>query len=345
MKKLLLIPLAVFVALYSWRFATDAWLDPVPLRYLAINIYATYIFGISFAGLLAGLCLDREELENVNSDMLIAAFLVSALVLLKVGTLTLTGSEGRLESGITGPIGLGHVAASGLLICLCILGAQPVIPLRAGLIATTAPLCLFLLIRAASRSPIVALIFVSVLLLVCSVISRNIKMLSVFLCAGMLASVAAYTLKPDETANTERIYLHWENYFNLDTSSGRDVLFPAAWEQFKAHPWTGNALEEQDVGDHLYYPHNIFIEAFMSTGIFGGIALAFTGLLGLGIALWIFCAQPHLSWLAAVHLQLLTLANLSGCVATSCGYWFTLGTMLCCLRKSGTMPSAGKKRL
>lgn len=105
---------------------------------------------------------------------------------------------------------------------------------------------------------------------------------------------------------------------------GRLVSFDGAWRQFAAHPLLGSALEETQTG---LYPHNLFLEALMTTGLMGASALtiALAGLAGAVIRL---LRTPALGWIAALALQYGLAAQFSGSIYSATAFWPLLGLVL-----------------
>ncbi len=50
----------------------------------------------------------------------------------------------------------------------------------------------------------------------------------------------------------------------MGDASGRQQLWSMAYEEFKHHPFFGGRVEVSGI-----YPHNVFLELLMATGIFG----------------------------------------------------------------------------
>lgn len=104
----------------------------------------------------------------------------------------------------------------------------------------------------------------------------------------------------------------------------RTVSFAGAWQQFAAHPWLGDALEESRSG---LYPHNLFLEALMTTGLVGATALV-TALVALTGSLARLLRQPAAGWIAVLALQYGLAAQFSGSIYSATALWPLLGLVL-----------------
>lgn len=64
------------------------------------------------------------------------------------------------------------------------------------------------------------------------------------------------------------IFTRTESTIETGDASGRQQLWVMAYEEFKNHPFFGGRIEVSGI-----YPHNIFLELLMATGIFGFLLL------------------------------------------------------------------------
>ncbi|MGN6602369.1 MAG: O-antigen ligase family protein, partial [Ginsengibacter sp.] len=68
------------------------------------------------------------------------------------------------------------------------------------------------------------------------------------------------------TVTKSAIFSRTENSLQTGDASGRQPLWTAAFREFKNNPFVGGRIEVSGI-----YPHNIFLEVLMSTGILGFI--------------------------------------------------------------------------
>ena len=62
------------------------------------------------------------------------------------------------------------------------------------------------------------------------------------------------------------IFTRTESTIETGDASGRQQLWSQAYEEFKRHPFFGGRIEVSGI-----YPHNVFLELLMATGIFGSL--------------------------------------------------------------------------
>jgi O-antigen ligase len=75
-------------------------------------------------------------------------------------------------------------------------------------------------------------------------------------------------------------------------SSGRNVHWSHAINEFSKSPLFGGRIELNGI-----YPHNIFLEVLMSTGLIGFIGFSFLIFLGWGLIIRITRTSPHYLWI------------------------------------------------
>jgi O-antigen ligase len=102
------------------------------------------------------------------------------------------------------------------------------------------------------------------------------------------------------------------------SASMRIELMTSAWHGFKAQPLFGSGFEERTSG---YYPHNVVVEAFMATGMLGGVIFLLLIAMTLRAALRLMLARDSQSWLAVLCIQYLVAAQFSGALYASMPMW------------------------
>jgi O-antigen ligase len=189
------------------------------------------------------------------------------------------------------------------------------LPLGIGAIA----LSVYVLVLSASRSP--ALGFVICVLLI---IVRLRAQVVHFVVTAVLVAVALYQLGFIEQLNflniaTSRIVTVGDGA--SDFEGGRGDLYAVAWEMFKNSPFLGESLFVFGFA----YPHNIFLEALMATGLLGGSLLAV--MLWKGILTFIAVSRRgNLGfWVLLLFVQALVATMTSGAIFSDPMFWSTLG--------------------
>lgn len=280
-----------------------------------------------------GICLlPSLGLMGVSTaDALRKAFYLSLAILGTATALTLAfgsgfvirfdGTEvnvGRLATESLNPISAGHLGASlfilsgwGLIHGYSRSNLSRAIGVS-GLAGGAA-----LLISAASRGPVAALACV---LLVSMVGLRFHNVLKVTFMGVLVAVVLAMLLTSvtqfDELSVINRL---------MATASGEDMAvsarqqsFAGAWNQFLSNPLLGDFLEERDSG---FYPHNLPLEAFMATGLIGGLAFMAICWISLTRAYGAIRQKAAHGWVAMIFIQYLVGAQFSGSLYGSSTFW------------------------
>jgi O-antigen ligase len=110
-----------------------------------------------------------------------------------------------------------------------------------------------------------------------------------------------------------------------ESSENRMDLMSKGWEMFLNHPLFGGGLFEPSL---ITYPHNTVVEAFMATGIFGGMAYLIMLVIAAVKAFVLMKRRPEMSWLPVLFLQQVIFWLTSGCIYFSPTAFALLGVML-----------------
>ena len=276
-----------------------------------------------------GLALVASEISVSRTRTLVTAALgitLVGLILLGPG-LQSVGEERFYLNPFLNPISGAHYAVMFFLIALwTVVVAQG--RSHTGIVALLiAAVCMiWVQSLSASRGPMVVLGVGSLLIAASSLGIRRIVrgmaaiLLSVLAFVG-LQSILPFTFRP--MAAIERLV-------GTGDRIGRDEearvsLWASAWEEFLGSPLLGAGLEDPS---HSGYPHNIIVEAFMSTGILGGVCL----LVLVGWATTVACClvlfDGERGWLGLVGLQVLVWAMFSGALYATPETWSMLGFLI-----------------
>lgn len=176
---------------------------------------------------------------------------------------------------------------------------------------------LYLLISAASRGPLFALICVIGIVILSL---RLQKILKVAVATAMVAAVGTpIALSYVDFETVQLVTRIAASTSGEDQSVGsREESFAGAWNQFLNNPWLGDFLEERSTG---YYPHNLILEAFMATGLSGGIALSIVTLIALWKAGKIIRQRRTYAWIGLIFIQYCAGAQISGAIYSSATFW------------------------
>lgn len=315
------IPLLVFWGLYLLRMLADGYLNPVRLR-LPPAEYLLYGLGTSLLPMLAfGVLQDRRTIaKSIRLTLAVLAFgcligILNNLSELRTGA-RFDGNE------IFNTISFGHLGTSvaGVSILLLVQGNRPY-PLPRWALIAFIPLGLLTLLVAGSRGPLVAL---AAMLLAIALAGfkrgRGIQVL--VLLFALVSTVPRMMNEPTSVGGTlvERL----ANVTTDQSTSIRKELWRHSWEQFLDNPILGSSLEERY---ELIYPHNLVLEAFMSTGLLGGIAFLILLLGGLFRAKQLILSRSHYGWLGLLFVQYSVGGMFSGSLYGSSTFWYLLAAV------------------
>ena len=174
--------------------------------------------------------------------------------------------DNRLNLKSLNPISLGHVAVSNIIICLSIIRYENLSRQKSFLFLVLLGISGWCLILTNSRGPLLVLLLLGCLLVFRE--SKNIvqfskKLLVLFVAIGLVLFLLIASSMTENLLNRITAI----NASQLATL-GRIISFLGAFEQFVSSPIWGDGIEERVTG---LYPHNTVLEAFMATGIIGGI--------------------------------------------------------------------------
>lgn len=230
---------------------------------------------------------------------------------------------GRAGLATLNPISLGHLGAQVILLALWRIYLAPqrntakVTALSIAAIAVGG----FILLSSNSRGPFVALVGALAFALLASSTRRKYFILAML---GLFAVALPYlAVAVDNVAGTqiaERL-LGQSQLDDVNTQS-RFALFLSANRHFLRNPLLGSGLEDPTFGG---YPHNLVIEAFMATGLLGGVL--FIIMLGLAAIASFRLLRVHSAygWVSLLLVQQMVAVQFSGSLAQSTTLWALIG--------------------
>lgn len=317
----LIIALYVFWILYLFRIIEATLLSNVELWH---SVYFYFAWAVAGSALpmfaLALVPTVARDLDNIFPWIYLLLFAAGALVLFGGSTYA-----GRLHLASLDPISTGHVGASICVLSMWALLFGPVhdnAPRAAfvgGLI-----LGFYILVASNSRGPILAFFAVLPMFLVVS--GRRRIVISVMAAgAALLAFIPVALLLETQFNISTFSRLFDQNFFQEVSVALRWKLYVGAIDVFLQSPLFGAALE---VPGYKAYPHNIFIEAFMATGVVGGALLLAVVFLVCVKGLRFAYRNAQQGWIFVLFVQYLIGAQFSGSLYSVTYFWILLGVML-----------------
>jgi len=110
------------------------------------------------------------------------------------------------------------------------------------------------------------------------------------------------------------------------SSAARLPMWKDAFSQFVDNPIIGDQLGVKRFG--YFYPHNIFFESLLTTGILGFVPLFWLMINGIKKAIKIVRSAPQYSWLSIVFIQSFIQAMFSSVTYQAFWLWLSFGLLL-----------------
>jgi len=111
-----------------------------------------------------------------------------------------------------------------------------------------------------------------------------------------------------------------ETYMYSNMGLGRIFIYQATIEQFFGNPILGNGLYCRAVAS---YPHNFILEAYMTTGVFGGTAFMIYFSTCVSRAIKIIRYFPNYSWVSLLFLHYAVYCQFSSGIITNHYFWYS----------------------
>jgi len=225
----------------------------------------------------------------------------------KLGTARIKGTE----DGALSILSIGYVSA--LMIALSIntfFNKKRVSQVRPVIALLAIAFSIIPLILSASRGPVLAIALSIFIILIRSKTKwKNMKVSMLFLLVVLLSGYFQDAVEKSGSALISRITNISADIDNDESSAFRLHLWREAIDLYKESPILGSQLELESGG----YPHNIILEAFMTTGTIGGGIFLYLILLA-SYRAFKSTNDPNLSWLSVLFFISLGLYSVSGAI-------------------------------
>lgn len=171
----------------------------------------------------------------------------------------------------------------------------------------------------ASRSPLVALLIVSLLY----IFIKTNKAYATLLLASI--SLFLYVTFYDMMEYLNTVFR--SNFFSRiiyaieEGKTGREGLVSTGVSEFFDSPFFGSSFLLQTGIAPGIYPHNLIVEAFMATGIIGGMIFVFIIIASVKKSFKLLKINSEVSWISLLYFQYLIFAMFSGSIYTSDLFW------------------------
>ncbi|WP_080642479.1 O-antigen ligase family protein [Variovorax paradoxus] len=327
----LMIAIGLFWVLYFLRIIYSTLLSLEPLSRPSEEYYI-WAFGACFLPMLAA----ARTVPNASSltstfrftygllflAVVLAVAFGSSMVVTQASDLENTG---RLRLEMLNPISLGHLGVTLAVFSVWRLMHKDECVQRTWrgnlLLVMGVLLGLYIMVAANSRGPIIAACCCFLFIIAGSNFRRRSLMLLIGVCIVILLFPLATYLEQTLGISV------YDRLFSADVASdsSRQLLYEVAFQNFSMSPFTGAGLEVRDLQT---YPHNLIVEAFMTTGIFGGLLfIFFVGILALS-ALKLYKKKPEGGWIPLLFAQYLVASQFSGAIYSSTYFWLAIGLLI-----------------
>lgn len=294
------------------------------------DYYWIWALGVCLIPSLALLCNPLKYDYGRLGSQLLAVGVISAALILYLGDTLFQNSLGQIYDqnrwslASLNSIAVGHMGASLLLTASGVLLAGSRNH-RVSILATVAAVFgIILIFYANSRGPMVA---VGLALVTLSL--AQIRQMRTWLYGAIFVAIGAVVVirQSDLIFGTTGIIDRFNRMITGQdlSAEGRLRLYEAASNQFLASPLTGDGIE---VREFSFYPHNVILEAFMATGVFGGFAFCTLLFLAFRRAWHIFRNDPGASWLGLLAIQYIVGAQLSGAIYQAGAMWVLIACLI-----------------
>ena len=187
------------------------------------------------------------------------------------------------------------------------------------------------LVLAASRGPILATGMALILFFAFPLSAVRIVVLSGVVALMGYVAVSTYQVGVDQFSIdvVERILVASEE------GNARTDLWRNAWQQFMENPIFGDAIAERSTG---FYPHNTTLEAFMATGVIGGLAHLYILVAAIIASMRLLSRRLGYEWLPLLCIQYMVGSQFTGAHWTNGAHWLTMVAVIVTEFKSRPTP-------
>ena len=328
----LILGYCIFWYAYLLRIAYATTLSSEPLMLPAWQYYSWAVGACALPMLGLSLWSPRKE-EGDRNFLTLFLVLVCGGVLASFGASSIEVNQnnemvdtGRLQLTALNPILLGQLGTTILVMSVWVLSNRYQMHRLTMKIIFSAAVLLGagLLIGSNSRGPLVSAI---VCLLFISIASNSRSRLYAisFLVVAFVSFAPATQYLETEYGLTTYTRLFGQSQLTEENTLDRLSRQAGAFNAFMESPLFGASLEEPTYGG---YPHNMFIEALMSTGIISAALLFILLSMTFTYAVRLYVEVKGYGWASVLFIQYLVASQFSGSIYTVNYLWITNGLVI-----------------
>jgi len=324
-------PILLFWLLYGYRLIYEGL--------LAEDFYTTNSiewlmvgFGTSFIPMLAYMRsykeIDLIFIQKVTLLIASCALFINLYIIITNNILAgLIVGSGRANTEYLNPISFGHLGCSVILLTLgcmytCKLGVV------GKLIYTIVILSGFSMVAiSASRGPLLGLVLGSFVYMFAFISKKNlIRYMLVYILLVIIGFISLYLAEEYLGFLSISRIMDFISGENKDLSANiRKTTWEGSIMQFMNNPILGDSLVEKVTN---YYPHNVIIESFLATGIFGGLIFCFILIASITFSIRLVRLQKTAAWIVALYVQYFSASLLSGALWGNYQMWYYLAAIV-----------------
>ena len=325
------LPIYLFLFFYIIRLFHDLFIDPIQLYYDGNDetvrnsmFYLLQFFGIVFLPALGALSINFKKVDyhfvfKIVYMIIYSALLISLINQYQNPDLSTLRSTGSLTLSV---LLYGHLGVSLILLSLYKFISSNNKIFKT-ILLTGILIGILSLAVSGSRSPVIALIF-GLFYILFSNYSQFKSILILFFTTLILYLFGFYffTLINQYFPSIllERLVYAYE--FLAITDQARSQYLTDGINEFFQNPIFGNAFLLTNYNSQGSYPHNLIIESFMATGIFGGSLFTYFTIKTLFLTKKF--SKSDNAWLCILFIQFFWFGMFSGNLFSSFLFWSLL---------------------
>jgi O-antigen ligase len=324
------ISLIFFIVAYSTRLIYDT-LNSNTLQLDAFEYLVSW-FGIAMIPGFAFIFLKG----NGESTLRIAWLCLNAISLMALQNISLDNQlikdHGRLGTELLNPISLGIYGGSLLVLSLYIFLSQSWTntfrqqAIKAAVLFSSL-LGIYLVFASGSKGPTFSTLS-ALFAVIMSQSNKNsrVKLGLTLIGIALFAFIASSLIANTELVTNSSFFDRFASFFNGDgydatDSAGRGGVYQMAIELFLKNPLLGFGLEVPGIG----YAHNLILDAFLSTGIIGGLSFTIVFFYSLFKCFsMIVNANNSWKWLCFLYIEYAVIGMFSGGLYRGDVFWYLL---------------------
>lgn len=322
----------LFFTFYFFRMCYDFYVLEIDYDKNPYEYFATF-FGVVAVPTISVAYIDFEKI-NWKKILYYIYILLFLVAIVNIGCVNFSLSSER-SSGITNmwPMGFGQIGVTLSILSLFIYERLKNKYTKMTLVVGFF-LGIIILVMSASKGPLVSLVIMLLLYFVLKGFPQIFKHILFLLIT--LGGILYICIMPEL-----HLFTRLSDALNLDLSTlGRVDVLKFTLQNIKEHFFFGNSFLIHTEETPLVYPHNLFLEAFFSLGVFGGFLFLIINIFAiLKIKNW---KPQHLLWIYFIYIQYLVQSLFSWSLYTSSFFWISMMLVFCLAESNNHKKSIDK---